>query len=209
MFYNDVQNGPDAEVVAEAEAAENASGQGEDVAVPVDDSAGDVQTEQAGDTPEENLTEEEKLKKLLGQENARAEDYYNRLVRLQADFENFRRRTQKEKEDFYKYASEQLIVALLPVMDNFQRALESRDDDPRKVIEGVEMIHRQIMDILSKEGLEKVAAEGEEFDPSKHEAVMQEPAGEHPDNTVTQELRCGYCLKGKVIRPAMVKVAKA
>lgn len=209
MFKNDVQNGPDAEVVAETEAVENAFGQGEDVAVPVDDGDGDAQTEQAGDAPEENLTEEEKLKKLLGQETARAEDYYNRLVRLQADFENFRRRTQKEKEDFYKYASEQLIVALLPVMDNFQRALEARDDDPRKVIEGVEMIYRQIEDILNREGLEKVAAEGEEFDPTRHEAVMQEPAGEHSDNTVTQELRCGYCLKGKVIRPAMVKVAKA
>ena len=168
MFKNDVQNGPDAEVVAETEAVENASGQGEDVAVPVDDSDGDAQTEQAGDAPEENLTEEEKLKKLLGQETARAEDYYNRLVRLQADFENFRRRTQKEKEDFYKYASEQLIVALLPVMDNFQRALEARDDDPRKVIEGVEMIYRQIEDILNREGLEKVAAEGEEFDPTRH-----------------------------------------
>lgn len=201
MCNNGDHNCPDVDVVSEAETVENVSGQGEDAALPVDESA--------VDTAEEVLTEEEELKKLLEQETARAEDYYNRLARLQADFENFRRRTQKEKEDFYKYASEQLIVALLPVMDNFQRALEAKDDNPDKVIEGVEMIYRQIVDILNKEGLEKVAAEGEEFDPTRHEAVMQEPAGEHPDNTVTQELRCGYCLKGKVIRPAMVKVAKA
>jgi molecular chaperone GrpE len=170
--------------------------------------AGDDGAGHCGDAPETELTENEKLKKLLAEETAKAEDNYNRLIRLQADFENFRRRSQKEKEDLYKYASEQLIVALLPVMDNFQRALEAKEDDSRKVIEGVEMIYRQIEDILAREGLEKVAAKGEEFDPTRHEAVMQEPAGELPDNTITQELRCGYCLKGKVIRPAMVKVAK-
>ncbi len=156
----------------------------------------------------EEMTEVEKLKKLVEEERSRAEDYYDRMVRLQADFENFRRRTQKEKEEFYKYASEQLIIALLPVLDNFQRALEVKDDDPRKVVEGVEMIYRQIEDVLQKEGLERIAAQGEQFDPTRHEAVMQEPAGENPDNTVTQEFRCGYCLKGKVVRPAMVKVAK-
>ncbi|GBF33164.1 heat shock protein GrpE [Desulfocucumis palustris] len=156
----------------------------------------------------EEMPGEESPRELAEKEKARAEEYYDRLVRLQADFENFRRRTQKEKEDFYKYASEQLIVALLPVLDNFQRALEVKDDDPRKVVEGVEMIYRQIEDVLRKEGLERIAARGEQFDPARHEAVMQEPAGENPDNTVTQEFRCGYCLKGKVIRPAMVKVAK-
>lgn len=172
----------------------------------IDQNAGE---QRADEKQEAEGTEEENLKKQLAEQSARAEDYFNRLARMQADFDNFRRRTQKEREELIKYASEQLILSLLPVMDNFQRALEAKDEDPRKVIEGVEMIFRQIEDVLNREGLEPIPAVGGEFDPSRHEAVMQEEAGEHPDNTVTQELRRGYYLKGKVIRPAMVKVARA
>lgn len=169
----------------------------------------DAEEQLADEKKDAEESEEEKIKKELALQTARAEDYYNRLARMQADFENFRRRTQKEREELIKYASEQLILSLLPVMDNFQRALEAKDEDPRKVIEGVEMIFRQIEDILVKEGLEPIPAVGEEFDPSRHEAVMQEETSDYPDNTVTQELRRGYNLKGKVIRPAMVKVARA
>ena len=151
----------------------------------------------------------EALQKQLEEEKAKTEDSYNRLLRLQADFDNYRRRTQTEKEEFFKYATESVMLALLPVLDNFQLALEAKENDPAKVVEGVEMIYRQMLDVLQKEGLSVIEALGGEFDPEKHEAVMQEPAGDKEDNTVTQELRRGYCLKEKVIRPTMVVVAKA
>lgn len=150
-----------------------------------------------------------KLKHLLEEKTALAEENFNRLARLQADFENYRKRTLKEREDLAKFAGEQIIKAFLPILDNFDRALAYKGDDPVKVIEGVEMIHRQIHDVLSKEGLAPIPAVGEPFDPAKHEAVMQEETAEQPDNTVLEELQRGYFLKDRVIRPAMVKVARS
>ncbi|MCL6634635.1 MAG: nucleotide exchange factor GrpE [Peptococcaceae bacterium] len=149
------------------------------------------------------------LRQLLAEQTTRAEEYYNRLVRLQADFENFRRRTRQEMENFRRYASEQLVCALLPVLDNFERALAAGGDSIESFKSGVEMIHRQLKDVLTAEGLEEIRAVGEQFDPARHEAVLQAESAEHPDNTVIEELRRGYCLKDKVIRPAMVKVAKS
>lgn len=139
---------------------------------------------------------------------ALAEEYFNRLIRLQADFENFRRRTRQEKEDLWKYAAEQLITALLPVLDNFERAIKSEVKSVEDFKAGVGMIYRQFQDVMGAEGLSPIPAVGEQFDPSRHEAVMQEETVEHPENTVLAELRQGYCLKDKVIRPALVKVAK-
>lgn len=149
------------------------------------------------------------LKQLLAEETSRAEDYYSRLARLQADFENYKRRTRQEMENFYKFASEQLICALLPVMDNFERALAAKGDSIESFKSGVEMIYRQFQEVLAAEGMTAIPAVGEQFDPLKHEAVIQDQASGQPDNTVIEELRRGYCLKEKVIRPAMVKVAKS
>jgi len=171
----------------------------------------------AGSVPEDAGTVEEKigeaelasLRSQLEEQKARADDYYNRLARVQADYENFRRRTRQEKEEFYKYASEHLIMALLPVLDNFERALAAKGQSIKDFKSGVEMIYRQIQDILKAEGLAPVPAVGEQFDPARHEAVLQEESDEHPDNTVIEELLRGYYLKEKVIRPAMVKVAKS
>lgn len=144
----------------------------------------------------------------LAAEKARADDYHNRLVRLQADFENYKRRTRQERDDFFKYTAEQLIKALLPVLDNFERALASCGESVDDFKCGVEMILRQFQEVLAAEGLTPIAAEGEQFDPNKHEAVLHEESESHPDNTVMEEFRRGYCLKDKVIRPAMVKIAK-
>lgn len=149
------------------------------------------------------------LQKLLAEQTTRAEDYYNRLLRLQAEFENFRRRTRQEKEDFYKYASEQLVCALLPVLDNFERALAAEGESIESFKSGVEMIHRQFQEVLAGEGVTAIPAVGEPFDPARHEAVLQGESAEHPDNTVMEEFRRGYVLKDRVIRPAMVKVAKS
>lgn len=149
------------------------------------------------------------LRQMLREQNARLEDYHNRLARLQADFENYRRRTRQEMDNFYKYASEQLITSLLPVLDNFSRAVLAEGDSLESFKAGVDLIHRQLKEVLAAEGLASIQAVGEQFDPEKHEAVMQAEATGYPDNTVVEELRCGYCLKDKVIRPSMVKVAKS
>ena len=149
------------------------------------------------------------LKKLLADQTTRAQDYNDRLLRLQADFENFRRRSRQEKDDFYKYASEQLVVALLPVLDNFALALAAEGDSLDGFKAGVQMIHRQLLDVLAAEGVTPIQAVGEPFDPARHEAVAQDGSGQHPANTVVEEFRRGYSLRDKVIRPAMVKVAVA
>ncbi|KJR98354.1 MAG: hypothetical protein VR68_10845 [Peptococcaceae bacterium BRH_c4a] len=159
-----------------------------------------------GEGPEESQ-DQENLMELLTREKARSEDYFNRLARLQADFDNFRKRVAREREDLLKYAGEQVIASLLPIMDNFERALGAKNNDLGKLAEGVEMISRQIQDILTREGLEPIPSVGEQFNPEVHEAVMREENSDQPENTVIEEFRKGYTLKGKVIRPAMVKVA--
>nr|WP_031513241.1 nucleotide exchange factor GrpE [Desulfofalx alkaliphila] len=150
----------------------------------------------------------EQMQQLLDSKTAEAEENYNRLLRTQADFDNYRRRTKEEREQLIKYASESLIIELLPVLDNFDRALGAADTPGDDFAAGVKMIHRQLMEVLNKEGLEEIAAEGKEFDPMVHEAMMQVESDEHSENTVVEELRKGYTLKGKVIRPSLVKVAK-
>ena len=153
---------------------------------------------------EKNLTLEAELVKA----KAKAEDYYGQLQRLQADFDNFRKRTQKEKLDLIKYASERLVVELLPVLDNFDRAVSAAKDNPdfASFSQGVEMILRQMQTALSKEGLKAMDAVGQPFDPNLHEAVLRVDSEEHPENTVVEELQKGYYLKEKVLRPCMVKV---
>ncbi len=151
--------------------------------------------------------EEEKLLKMLNEEKAKAGEYFNRLVRMQADFENFRKRVSREREDLLSYSNERLILSLLPVVDNFERALAVENNDYGKLLAGVEMIYRQLQEILAREGLVSIPATGEIFNPELHEAVMREEGGDYPENTVIQELRKGFSYKGKVIRAAMVKVA--
>jgi len=164
---------------------------------------GELVNEEAGAQPTV-----EQLQKELQEQKAAVDDYHNRLLRLQADFDNYRRRTAKEKEEFARYASAVLCESLLPVLDNFQLALNTKGQDAAAVVQGVEMIYRQLLETLQREGLTPMEVLGEQFDPTKHEAVMQESSGQYPDNTVIEELRRGYHLKDKLLRPAMVKVAK-
>jgi molecular chaperone GrpE len=133
-----------------------------------------------------------------------------RLMRIAADFDNYRKRTRMEKEEFMKYANSNLISDLLPVLDNFQRALDIKEpnEEVKKFLAGMEMIYRQLMQILEQAGLVPINALGETFDPQKHEAVMQVEDSSAPDNSILEDLRCGYMYKDKVIRPSMVKVAK-
>lgn len=155
--------------------------------------------------PEERIRE---LETALSAAEKKAEEYYGQLLRLRADFENLRRRVSKEREEFLHFAGEALVVALLPVLDDFELALRSPGEDLTSFLTGVEMIHRRLNETLAREGLEPIPAEGEEFDPNRHEAVAFEASGEKPPNTVVEEFRRGYTFRGKVIRPALVKVAK-
>lgn len=139
---------------------------------------------------------------------ARAEEYQQQLLRLQADFDNFRRRTRQERDEWFRQAAEDVVAAVLPVLDNFERALEKPGDRLEDFLAGVRMIQRQLEGILAEQGLERVPGTGEAFDPNIHEAVARVETGEAPENTIIEELRPGYYFKGRIIRPAMVKVAK-
>ncbi len=159
-----------------------------------------------------NLTMEEKVVLLeadLELTKAQAADHYAHLQRLQADFDNYRKRTQKEKEDISKYAAERLVGAILPVLDNFERAIGSVQTSPDLAgySQGVEMIFRQMHNVLVKEGLAAIEAVGQPFDPNIHEAILTVESEEHPENTVVEEVQKGYYLKDRVLRPSMVKVS--
>ena len=135
------------------------------------------------------------------------EEQINQHKRLQADFENFRRRTRQEKEEMSGIVTQNLLREFLPVIDNFERALASAgSQDAANLLTGVEMIYRQFAQTLEKAGLTPVEAVGLPFDPQKHEAIMQVPDESQEEGTVLEELQKGYAVAGKVIRPSMVKV---
>lgn len=133
----------------------------------------------------------------------------NRLLRIQAEFDNFKKRSQKEKEAERKYKAQELVTELLPVMDNFERALKVENTEANSsLVEGISMVYRQLEDALKNNGVEVIETEGQEFDPNLHHAVIQAEEEEVESNFIVEELQKGYMLKGRVIRPAMVKVNK-
>jgi molecular chaperone GrpE len=131
----------------------------------------------------------------------------DRLARSQAEFENARRRASREQQEFRDYATVDAIKSLLPVLDSFERALQVKSEagDFRN---GVELIYKQLQDALSKLGVRRIPAKGEQFDPHHHEAVELVETADAPDHEVLEELQHGYKLKERLLRPAMVKVAK-
>ena len=131
-------------------------------------------------------------------------------LRIRADFDNFRRRTNEENAKRVKFASQSVVEKLIPLLDNFERALqvEATSEDAKQIQAGVDMIHRQLVDVLNGEQVEAIDAVGQPFDPNYHQAVMQEPSDEFESGTVTMELQKGYTMHGRVIRPSMVKVAE-
>ncbi|WP_370875573.1 nucleotide exchange factor GrpE [Bacillus horti] len=163
-------------------------------------------TSEAADT---ELSLEDALAKLAEAEK-KAEESYQKQLRTQADFDNFRRRSRQEKEEAAKYASLPLVEQLLPALDNFERALsaskvDSADKD--SIVQGIEMVFRQLEQVLQGSGLESIPTVGTAFDPNVHQAVMQEESADHEPGTVIEELQKGFKLKDRVIRPAMVKVS--
>lgn len=138
---------------------------------------------------------------------AERDSLLDRLARAQAEFENARRRAAKEQQDFREYAAADAIKALLPVIDSFERALQMKSDlgDFRS---GVELIYKQLQDALAKLGVQAIPAKGEPFDPHVHEAIEMVETTDAPDHQVIEELQRGYKMKDRLLRPAMVKVAK-
>ena len=143
-------------------------------------------------------------KKLLVEKN----DLYDRLLRKQAELENLRKRLQREKEDFLQYATADLIRALLPVLDGFERALRQRDAKvPEEFYQGMELIQRDLLEVLGRAGLTPIETAGKSFDPHVHQAVESVQAPGYRDQEIVEELQRGYKLRHRLLRPAIVKVA--
>ena len=138
-----------------------------------------------------------------------SDEYYNRLLRMQADFENYKKRIAREREDMYNNALETITAQLLPVVDNMERAVEAfrKDRLDEQYISGVEMVCNQIIDILGKNGVKEIEAMDKDFDPNLHHAVMQVPGGDEDENKIKEVFQKGYILGNKVIRPSLVKVS--
>jgi molecular chaperone GrpE len=136
------------------------------------------------------------------------QELYDRLLRKQAEVDNFRKRIEREKNEFLQHATADLIRSLLPVLDGFDRALAHRDaSTPEQFVAGIELIHRELLETLARAGVTPVKAQGEEFDPHVHQAVETVESAAHRDQEVVEELQRGYRLKNRLLRPAIVKVA--
>lgn len=155
--------------------------------------------EESAETQEQAVDETEKLK-------AEIEEKKNQYLRLQADFENFRRRTRQEKEELGNVVTQTILKDMLPLLDNFERALASDNKDSEGFHKGVEMIYNQFAEALKKNGLEYIDTEGKKFDPNFHQAVMRVQNPDLEDETIAAELQKGYIVKGRVVRPSMVQV---
>jgi len=168
--------------------------------------AGNVEGDGADDAPEEDGPENIDNVKLEVKEN------YDKYLRVCAEFDNYKKRAAREVGDFRKYANETLLKDLLSVIDNLERAVSSTQDVKEAangVVEGVEMTLKEILKIVERYGVKPVEALGEPFDPSFHQAVMQEESDSQPENTVLTELQKGYLLHDRLLRPSMVVVSSA
>lgn len=147
---------------------------------------------------------------LKGQEEAKkAEEYLTELKYQKAEFANYKRRAEKEKREFADYLLSSVIAELLPIKDNLEVAVThaKTNEHPESLLKGVEMTVKQIEELFGREGLEEINAEGEQFDPFRHEVVSKEADDSQPENTIISVIRKGYVFRGKVIRPAMVQIA--
>ncbi|HEY2116339.1 MAG TPA: nucleotide exchange factor GrpE [Candidatus Angelobacter sp.] len=149
-------------------------------------------------------TAESEVEKLRAERN----DLFERLARLQAEFDNYRKRAAKENADFRDFAVSDAARALLPVIDSFTLALKNSAAKPEDLRKGVELIFKQLQDVLQKLNVERIPSQGEPFDPRVHEAIEMVESDAAPDHHVLEELQPGYRIKGRLLRPAMVRVAK-
>ena len=201
------------EFAAEAAAEENkAKSEAEQKAEAAADGVkADEAKAESGDIPENDEAqsgEKESGDGEVGKAEEAQESESEKYLRLLAEFQNFKKRAAKEKTDIHAYANEKLMADLLPVLDNFERALETKTEEVESYASGVELIFTQMKTALENHGLKEVEALGADFDPNKHSAVMTEESEEFESGKVSKVLQKGYDLNGKVIRPAMVVVVK-
>jgi|SRR4030095_1527016 molecular chaperone GrpE len=165
-------------------------------------------TQESSDSP---YTEIAELKQQLEAKELEAKNNYDRFLRQAAELDNFKKRTAREREEAVRFANEALVKDLLPVVDNLERAIAhaSGGGNGKPLVEGVEMVLRGLLDVLSKHGITQVSAVGQAFDPAKHEAMAQVETKAHEPNTVVEEVHKGYMLRDRLLRPALVSVAKA
>ena len=209
---------PVEEQPAELSEQDEAAEQGEAVPERADEAAdeeGDADVPDDGEALEEVEAEgieaeEDAIAADLDKARAEAESYLDDLRRLQADFDNYRKRTLREQTARAASASQALVARLLPVLDNFELAVSSaeRSRDFDRMLKGVEMVFGELREVLEGEGLVRIEAEGKPFDPERHEAVIAVEEEDTEPGMVVDIVRAGYELRGKVLRPAMVKVAK-
>lgn len=155
--------------------------------------------------------EVEELRQQLEKKESEARENYDRLLRQVAELENFKKRAAREKGEAIRYANENLIRDLLPVLDNLERAVDHArgGGDGTPLVEGVEMVLKSFLDVLNKHGVTQISAKGESFDPEKHEAIAQVESDNYEPNTVVEEHHKGYYLLDRLLRPSLVSVAKA
>ena len=155
---------------------------------------------------------QEKLEEKLKSKEQEAQEHYDRLLRVSAEFENYKKRASREMEDFRKFSNQSLIKEMLSVVDNLELAINStigHKDIDKGLVDGLEMTHREILKVFEKFKVKPISAKGQPFDPTFHEAVMQEESDDYPDNTVINELQKGYLIHDRLLRPSMVVVAKS
>jgi len=171
----------------------------------------EVSTDENGSEEENDLAELDPVKilekDLLDAKNELTEQK-DKFVRLQAETDNFRKRLSREKEEFSQYANERLFKELLPIFDNFERALGDPSNDIKSLKEGLEMILKQFSSFLEKERVEPIEAIGEKFDPMIHEVLTSEESSEHEENTIISQFVKGYTINNRVIRPSQVVISK-
>jgi len=161
----------------------------------------------------EDMIVSEDQAETVTEENSDLQQKYDVLnsqyIRLAADFDNYRKRQAQERESLLKYGAENTLKKIIEVLDNFERGEKANEtiEDCDKLRESFSLLHKQLMDVLSKSGLETIEAEGKEFDPNFHEAVMQTPTDEYPEHTIIAELQKGYKMGDRVLRPSLVNVA--
>ena len=179
------------------------------------DSASEVDNKEEALSEEATIKEENNVEELQVEESIEWKEKYealnNQYIRLAADFDNFRKRQEAERESLLKYGAENTVKKLIEVIDNFDRGMKAIEtvEDCEKVKECYQLAYKNFNDVLTKIGLEVIATEGEEFDPNLHEAVMQTPTDEKPENVIITELQKGYKLGDKVLRASLVNVATA
>jgi molecular chaperone GrpE len=172
------------------------------------------ETSKSTETKSDDLAAENPVKELeekLKTTEEEAKETYDRFLRVSAEFENYKKRSAREMDDFRKFANQSLLKEMLSVVDNLELAINSANANPKSdssLKEGLDLTHKEIMRVFDKFNVKPIESKGKSFDPTYHEAVMQEETEEYPENTVINEMQKGYLIHDRLLRPAMVVVAK-